>query len=174
MLIVNTDGSCVGESGAGPSGYGIVIRDGDVVIELSAGYKRSTNNRMEMLATIVALEGLPERRKVSVTTDSQYVKQGIEQWIHGWRRRGWKRADGGPVKNVDLWKRLYAMTRYHNVTWNWVKGHSGDPDNERCDTLAQDAARNRATLEDEGYFTFNENLPKFTPDKSRQWWRRNR
>lgn len=174
MLIINTDGSCIGESGPGPSGYGVVIRDGDVMVTLSAGYERSTNNRMEMLAPIVVLEGLPERRKVSVTTDSQYVKQGIESWVHGWRKRGWKRADGGPVKNVDLWKRLYDMTRYHDIEWHWVKGHSGDPDNELCDQMAQDAARNRATLVDDGFFTFNENLPKFVPDKSRQWWRRKR
>lgn len=172
MLIINTDGSCIGESGPGPAGYGIVIRDGDVVVTASAGYQRSTNNRMELLATIVALEGLPERRKVSVTTDSQYVKQGIQMWIHGWRKRGWKRADGGPVKNVDLWKRLYDMTRYHNVEWHWVKGHSGDPDNELCDTMAQTAARTNAVLVDDGFFTFNENLPKFVPDKRFQYWRK--
>lgn len=176
MLLINTDGSRVGESnaGSGPSGYGIVIRDGESTVELSAGYKRSTNNRMELLAPIVALEGLDMRRKVIVVTDSQYVKQGIEQWIHGWRKRDWKRADGGPVKNVDLWKRLYDMVTYHKVEWRWVKGHSGDPDNERCDTLAQEAARNNAVLEDEGFFTYNENLPKYTPPANhfKPWWKR--
>ncbi|AGB07291.1 ribonuclease H [Vibrio phage VP4B] len=170
MLIINTDGSCIGKSGPGPSGYGIVVRDGDVTVELSDGYAWSTNNRMELLAPIIALEGLTEPRKVSVTTDSQYVKQGIEQWVHGWLRRGWKRADGGPVKNEDLWRRLYDMTRYHNVKWHWVKGHSGDPDNERCDTMAQEAARANPTKIDHGYYTYNENLPKYE-SKGHQWWK---
>ncbi|UVD32145.1 ribonuclease H [Vibrio phage phiKT1028] len=173
MLIINTDGSCIGVSGPGPSGYGVVIRDGDVTVELSDGYAWSTNNRMELLAPIVALEGLPERRNVSVTTDSQYVKQGIEQWVHGWRRRNWKRADGGPVKNEDLWRRLYDMTRYHNVEWHWVKGHSGDPDNERCDAMAQEAARAEPTQIDHGYYTYNENLPKYDGPKF-QWWKKKR
>ncbi|NTS77638.1 ribonuclease HI [Catenovulum sp. SM1970] len=144
-----TDGSCLGNPG--PGGYGAVLKFGPHSKELSQGYKLTTNNRMEMLATIVGLETLTEPCKVHLTTDSQYVKNGITQWIHGWKKKGWKTADKKPVKNVDLWQRLDQAVSKHDVEWHWVKGHSGHEENERCDDLARDAAGSSDLLEDEGY-----------------------
>lgn len=116
----------------------------------SEGYKLTTNNRMELMAAIVALEALKEQCEVILSTDSQYVRQGITQWIHNWKKRGWKTADKKPVKNVDLWKRLDAALGPHQIKWEWVKGHAGHPENERCDELARTAAMS-PTQDDIGY-----------------------
>lgn len=119
--------------------------------ELSQGYRLTTNNRMEMLAAIVGLESLTQACKVVLTTDSQYVRQGITQWIHNWKKRDWKTAAKAEVKNADLWKRLDAACQRHQVEWHWVKGHAGHPENERVDDLARDAATKSASLIDEVY-----------------------
>ena len=146
---IYTDGSCLGNPG--PGGYGAVLIFNKHRKELAEGYKRTTNNRMEMLACIKGLEQLSEPCSVDLTTDSQYVRQGITQWIHNWKKRGWKTAAKAPVKNVDLWKALDSAQEKHNVTWHWVKGHSGHPENERCDDLAREAAEAKPTQEDVGY-----------------------
>ncbi len=143
-----TDGSCLGNPG--PGGYGIVLRYKQVEKTLAKGYTLTTNNRMEMMATIVALQTLKEPCNVILTTDSQYVRQGITQWIHNWKKRGWKTADKKPVKNADLWKALDAETQHHQIDWRWVKGHAGHRENEMCDELARAAAEN-PTEEDTGY-----------------------
>ncbi|AEX22866.1 ribonuclease HI [Vibrio sp. EJY3] len=143
-----TDGSCLGNPG--PGGYGVVLRYKDVEKTLSKGYTLTTNNRMEMLAAVVALQTLKEPCKVSLTTDSQYVRQGITQWIHNWKKRGWKTADKKPVKNADLWQALDKEPPRHEVEWHWVKGHAGHRENEICDELARTAAEN-PTEEDTGY-----------------------
>jgi len=144
-----TDGSCLGNPG--PGGYGAVLKYKGNTKELSQGYKLTTNNRMEMLATIVALQSLKEPCIVTLTTDSQYVRQGITQWITKWQKNNWKTASRQDVKNVDLWKQLYQENQRHNVQWNWVKGHSGHIENERCDILARQAAESSNLLEDVGY-----------------------
>ncbi len=119
--------------------------------EMSEGYRLTTNNRMEMLAAIIGLESLKEPCVVDLHTDSQYLRQGITQWIHGWKRKGWKTASKQPVKNVDLWKRLDEVTQKHQIEWHWVKGHSGQPENERVDDLAREAASGNELKEDTGY-----------------------
>jgi ribonuclease HI len=144
-----TDGSCLGNPG--PGGYGVVLKYKDKTKELSQGYQLTTNNRMEMLATIVALQSLKEPCQVILTTDSQYVRQGITQWIHKWQKNNWKTASKQDVKNVDLWKLLNTEQQRHTITWNWVKGHSGHPENERCDELARLAAQSNNLIEDTGY-----------------------
>ncbi len=144
-----TDGSCLGNPG--PGGYGAILIFNEHRRELAEGYKRTTNNRMEMLACIKGLETLTEACEVDLTTDSQYVRQGITQWIHNWKKRGWKTASKAPVKNVDLWKALDAASEKHKIAWHWVKGHSGHPENERCDDLAREAAEAKPTQEDVGY-----------------------
>ena len=146
---IYTDGSCLGNPG--PGGYGIFMIYNGHEKEMSQGYKLTTNNRMEMLAAIVALESLTRECDVNLTTDSQYVKQGIESWITNWKKRGWLTSAKKPVKNVDLWKRLDKACSEHNVTWKWVKGHSGNKYNEIVDDLARDAAGSRDLLEDVGY-----------------------
>ncbi|EPK7360336.1 ribonuclease HI [Kluyvera intermedia] len=143
-----TDGSCLGNPG--PGGYGAILRYQQREKTFSEGYRLTTNNRMEMMAAIVALEALKEPCTVVLSTDSQYVRQGITQWIHNWKKRGWKTADKKPVKNVDLWKRLDAALGKHEIRWEWVKGHAGHPENERCDELARTAA-NSPTHDDTGY-----------------------
>ncbi|MFA0440048.1 ribonuclease HI [Vibrio sp. 10N.286.49.C2] len=143
-----TDGSCLGNPG--PGGYGIVLRYKQTEKKLSKGYQLTTNNRMEMMATIVALKTLKEPCNVILTTDSQYVRQGITQWIHNWKKRGWKTADKKPVKNADLWKALDEETARHSVDWRWVKGHAGHRENEMCDELARHGAENPIE-EDVGY-----------------------
>ncbi|CAH7108351.1 ribonuclease HI [Vibrio chagasii] len=143
-----TDGSCLGNPG--PGGYGIVLRYKKVEKTLSQGYTLTTNNRMEMLAAVVALQTLKEPCSVILTTDSQYVRQGITQWIHNWKKRDWKTADKKPVKNADLWQKLDKETARHTVDWRWVKGHAGHRENEMCDELARTAAEN-PTQEDTGY-----------------------
>ncbi|MBO9490804.1 ribonuclease HI [Endozoicomonas sp. G2_1] len=146
---IYTDGSCLGNPG--PGGYGAVLKYKEHSKELSKGYQLTTNNRMEMLATIVALESLKEPCQVTLTTDSQYVRQGITQWIAKWKKNQWKTASKQPVKNVDLWQQLDHQSQRHNISWHWVKGHSGHPENERCDQLARTAAEGKNLAVDEGY-----------------------
>lgn len=129
-----TDGGCAGNPG--PGGWGAVIALGESVKELSGGDPATTNNRMELMAAISALEALTRPCEVEVTTDSQYVRQGITSWMTGWKRNGWRTADKSPVKNKDLWQRLDAAAAAHTVVWHWVKGHAGHPMNERADRLA--------------------------------------
>jgi ribonuclease HI len=129
-----TDGACRGNPG--PGGWGAVLRFGSREKELCGGDAQTTNNRMEMTAAIRALESLRERCRVQVYTDSVYLKNGITEWLPNWRRRGWRTADRKPVKNQDLWEALAALTERHDVSWHWVKGHAGHPENERADALA--------------------------------------
>lgn len=133
-----TDGACKGNPG--PGGWGAVIRFGGREKELSGGENLTTNNRMELLAAIRALEALKRPCEVVLWTDSIYVRDGISKWIHGWRRNGWKTADKKPVKNAELWQQLLDAAAPHQVDWRWVKGHAGHPENERADRLACDAA----------------------------------
>ena len=129
-----TDGACKGNPG--PGGWGAILRAKGKEKELYGGEPDTTNNRMELTAAIMALEALTRPCKVDLTTDSQYVRQGITQWITNWKRRGWKTANKGPVKNDDLWKRLDAAAARHEVSWHWVRGHTGHAENERADRLA--------------------------------------
>ena len=135
---VHTDGACLGNPG--PGGWAALLRYGKNERELVGGEAATTNNRMELMAAISGLEALSEACDVVLVTDSQYVRQGITEWMPNWVRRGWKTAGGDPVKNRDLWERLHAATGRHRIHWKWVKGHSGDPDNERVDTLARNEA----------------------------------
>jgi ribonuclease HI len=135
---IHTDGSCLGNPG--PGGWAAVLRYQGRERELSGGEALTTNNRMELMAAIMALEALSEPCRIVLHTDSQYVRQGITEWMANWVRRKWKTAGGDPVKNRDLWERLHAANQRHEVEWRWVKGHSGNPDNERVDVLARDAA----------------------------------
>ncbi len=135
---VHTDGACLGNPG--PGGWGALLRWREVERELSGGEPDTTNNRMELMAAIAALEALREPCDVILTTDSQYVRQGLLDWLANWIRRGWKTAGGDPVKNRDLWERLQAAAAPHAVDWRWVKGHNGHPENERVDQLARIAA----------------------------------
>ena len=137
-----TDGACTGNPG--PGGWGVVIRSGAREKELSGGEPETTNNRMELMAAIRGLEALKRPCHVQLYTDSNYVRDGITKWIHGWRRNGWKTADRKPVKNVDLWQDLLAATEPHRIDWHWVKGHAGHPENERADALACAAALDQA------------------------------
>ena len=135
-----TDGACSGNPGPGGWGAILIAKDGDTVLkerELKGGEAQTTNNRMELLAAIHSLEALERPAVVTVVTDSAYVKGGITEWIHGWKRRGWKTAAKKPVKNVELWQRLDEAAARHSVTWEWVKGHAGHPENERADELAR-------------------------------------
>ena len=134
-VIIHTDGACSGNPG--PGGWGAILKFGDVEKELKGGEAHTTNNRMELMAAIQALEALKRPCKVELHTDSQYVQKGIHEWIHGWKRRGWLTADKKPVKNDDLWKRLDAARLRHEVDWRWVKGHAGHELNERADGLAR-------------------------------------
>ena len=138
-LFAYTDGGCSGNPG--PGGWGVVLqaRDGDAVVkdrELSGGAPDTTNNRMELMAAIMALEALERPSQITIVTDSTYVRNGITGWIHGWKRNGWKTSAKKPVKNADLWQRLDTAQARHQVTWDWVKGHAGHPENERADDLA--------------------------------------
>jgi len=129
-----TDGACKGNPG--PGGWGALLRSAGTERELFGGAPDTTNNRMELMAVIEALGALKRPCQVTIHTDSQYVKLGITEWLRNWERRGWKTADGKPVKNVELWKALDQQVARHTVQWRWVKGHSGDPGNERADGLA--------------------------------------
>jgi len=139
-LIAHTDGACSGNPG--PGGWGVLLealRDGAVIKarELSGGEAETTNNRMELMAAIMALETLERPSAITIVTDSAYVKNGVSSWIHGWKRNGWKTADRKPVKNVELWQRLDTAQARHQVTWKWIKGHAGHDGNERADALAR-------------------------------------
>lgn len=138
---LHTDGACLGNPG--PGGWAALLRYGARERELTGGEDSTTNNRMELMAAISGLEALTEGCSVVLFTDSQYVRQGITQWLPNWLRRGWKTSGGDPVKNRDLWERLAEATTRHRIDWRWVKGHSGDPDNERVDGLARDEAVKR-------------------------------
>jgi ribonuclease HI len=131
---IYTDGACRGNPGVG--GWGALLRYQGHERELCGGEQETTNNRMELMAVIKGLEALTRPSRVKVVTDSQYVKNGITQWIHNWKRNGWKTAARKPVKNSDLWRQLDEQVARHDVTWAWVKGHSGHPENERADALA--------------------------------------
>jgi ribonuclease HI len=130
-----TDGACSGNPG--PGGWGVLVRENGSEKELYGGEAATTNNKMELMAAIVALESQPKGSKVTLHTDSQYVKDGLTKWIIGWKRNGWKTADKKPVKNQDLWVRLDAAASSHKVDWRWVRGHTGDEGNERADALAR-------------------------------------
>jgi ribonuclease HI len=134
-----TDGACKGNPG--PGGWGAVIRYGEREKELSGGEPLTTNNRMELLATIRALQALTRPCDVVLSTDSIYVRDGITRWIHGWQRNGWRTSAKKPVKNEELWRELLEAARPHRIQWEWVKGHAGHPENERADQLACAAAR---------------------------------
>jgi len=134
VVEIYSDGACRGNPG--PGGWGAIVRFDGSEKELLGGEAATTNNRMEMMAVIRALEALEQPSRVRVYTDSQYVQKGISEWIRSWKRRDWKTADKKPVKNVDLWKRLDELNAAHNVEWHWVKGHAGHPENERADALA--------------------------------------
>ena len=138
LVEIFTDGACKGNPG--PGGWGAVIRSVSHEKELSGGDPITTNNRMELLAAIRALEALKRPCEVILATDSNYVREGITRWIHGWQRNGWRTAGRKPVKNADLWQELLQAAAPHRIQWNWVKGHSGHPENERADQLACDAA----------------------------------
>ncbi len=134
---IYTDGACSGNPG--PGGWGAILRFKGVEKELSGGDTETTNNRMEMMAAISALEALKRPCIINVYTDSSYVRDGITKWIFGWQKRGWKTADKKPVKNVELWQRMLEALKPHQVEWHWVKGHAGHPENERCDELVRQA-----------------------------------
>ena len=145
-LFAYTDGACSGNPG--PGGWGALLRaiEGEAVIkerELNGGEAQTTNNRMELMAAISALESLSRPTRITVVTDSAYVKNGVTGWIHGWKRNGWKTAAKKPVKNKDLWQALEEACKRHDIEWVWVKGHAGDEGNERADELARLAARQK-------------------------------
>ncbi|MDB5805751.1 MAG: ribonuclease [Betaproteobacteria bacterium] len=133
-VVIYTDGACKGNPG--PGGWGVYLKSGDNEKELCGGEAHTTNNRMELMAVIEALNALKRACDVVLYTDSNYVRQGITTWIHSWKLKGWKTADKKPVKNEDLWKALEEAAKRHKVDWRWVKGHAGDPGNERADALA--------------------------------------
>ena len=153
-IIVYTDGGCRGNPGCG--GWGCVIIDGEKEYKFSGGEKLTTNNRMELMAAISALNSIAKNelwknQHIAVYSDSQYVKNGITSWLEGWKRKNWRTSSGGAVKNKDLWIRLDEAYSKHDVTFVWVKGHNGHPENERCDELARTAASGNNRLCDEGF-----------------------
>ena len=148
-VAIFTDGSCLGNPG--PGGYGVVLKYNQHLKELAGGFKQTTNNRMELMAAIVGLESLKEDCSVVLTTDSQYVRLGITQWLKNWKRNNWRTSQKEPVKNKDLWQRLDAASSRHQIDWQWVNGHAGHPENERCDELARVAATEQATAIDTGF-----------------------
>lgn len=139
------DGACSGNPG--PGGYGAILRYGGRVKELSGGARDTTNNRMEMTAAIEALRQLNRPCRVVITTDSQYLVKGMTEWIEGWQRKGWRNSKREPVVNKDLWEQLLALTQPHTVQWNWVRGHDGHVENERCDQLAREGIPARLEME---------------------------
>lgn len=148
-VAIFTDGSCLGNPG--PGGYGVVLKYQQHLKEMSGGFLQTTNNRMELMAAIVGLESLKEDCNVVLTTDSQYVRLGITQWLKNWKRNNWRTSQKEPVKNKDLWQRLDTASARHQIDWQWVKGHAGHPENERCDELARVAASSKATAVDSGF-----------------------
>jgi len=135
-VIIHTDGACSGNPG--PGGWGAILRDAGNVTEMKGGEAATTNNRMELLAAISALEALPEGTQAELHTDSQYLRDGITRWLHNWKKNGWRTSDKKPVKNVDLWQRLEVAAARHRVDWHWVRGHIGHDENERADELARE------------------------------------
>ncbi|WP_035107035.1 ribonuclease HI [Desulfovirgula thermocuniculi] len=147
---IYTDGACSGNPG--PGGYGVILRCGPHTRELSGGFARTTNNRMELIAVIKGLEALKRPSRVTLYTDSRYIYDAVTKgWLWRWKARGWRREGGERVKNVDLWERLLAQLNRHQVTFVWVKGHADNPYNNRCDRLAQEASRAPSLPEDPGY-----------------------
>jgi ribonuclease HI len=143
-LLAYTDGACSGNPGPGGWGVLMIARKGDAILktrELKGGEAETTNNRMELLAAISALETLDRPSALTIVTDSQYVKNGVTSWIHGWKTNGWRTAAKKPVKNEDLWRRLDEAQARHDVTWEWIKGHAGHPENERADELAREGMK---------------------------------
>jgi ribonuclease HI len=143
-VTIFTDGACKGNPG--PGGWGALLVFGDRELELFGGEVLTTNNRMEMMAVIRALESLRRKCDVDLFTDSQYVKNGIQTWIHGWKRNGWKTSDRKPVKNEDLWRELDALAARHHIGWHWVKGHADNPGNLRADALANRGVAEESAL----------------------------
>lgn len=152
-VVIYTDGSCLGNPG--PGGFGTILIYKAHRKELSGGFRLTTNNRMELLAAIMGLESLKDACTVDLTTDSQYVRLGITQWLAGWKRNHWRTSQKQPVKNQDLWQRLDTACQRHRVNWHWVKGHNGHPENERCDVLARTAATQNATAIDSAFEQIN-------------------
>jgi ribonuclease HI len=136
-ITVFTDGACSGNPGAG--GWGAILISGEHRKELNGGEAHTTNNRMELMGAIAALEALKKASDVELHTDSVYLRDGITKWIHGWKRKGWRTADGSAVKNIELWQRLEAAAARHTMDWRWLKGHAGHVENERADVLAREA-----------------------------------
>ena len=136
-VYIYTDGCCKGNPG--PGGYGCILKYNDKIKEFKGGEKISTNNRMELTAAIVALNALKKPSRVVLTTDSQYLHNGMTKWVHSWIKRNWITKDKKPVKNKELWEKLLKLSQKHGVTWKWIKGHNGHPENERCDELANEA-----------------------------------
>ncbi len=136
-----TDGACAGNPG--PGGWGAIVIAGDRRREMSGYEPATTNNRMEMMAAVQALRTLPPESSVALHTDSQYLKNGMQSWLARWKKNGWRTADRKPVKNDDLWRTLDALAAAHRISWHWVRGHDGHPENERCDELANEAIRRR-------------------------------
>lgn len=144
-----TDGSCLGNPG--PGGFGALLFWQNKRLELWQGFKHTTNNRMELMAVIAALRCLQGSQcQIDLTTDSQYLKNGITQWIHGWKKKGWKTAAGKSVKNADLWQALDQLSSRQEISWHWVKGHAGHKENELCDKLARTAAQQETLLASDG------------------------
>ncbi len=137
LVTIHTDGACSGNPG--PGGWGAILEYNGHEKELSGAEAETTNNRMELMAAIAALEALKRKSDVRLVTDSVYVRDGVTKWIHGWKKNGWKTSSKKPVKNEDLWKRLDAIASKHRIQWEWVKGHAGHPENERADALAREA-----------------------------------
>ena len=149
-VTIYSDGACLGNPGRG--GYGSVLLFGDKRKELSAGFRRTTNNRMELLGAIAALEALTKPCEVVLWSDSQYVVHALTKgWLDGWQKRGWRTSSKEPVKNQDLWQRLLRAVEPHEITWQWVRGHTGDVENERCDVLAVAAANGPDLADDPGF-----------------------
>jgi len=147
---IYTDGACLGNPG--PGGYGVILQHGEREKEMSGGFALTTNNRMEIMGVITALEALRTACQAEVFTDSLYVRDAIEKgWLANWKKNGWRTAAKSPVKNRDLWERLDGLLRRHAVTFTWVRGHAGHAENERCDALAREAASARGLPEDRGY-----------------------
>jgi ribonuclease HI len=146
---IYTDGSCIGNPG--PGGYGAVLVSGGHRKELAQGFKLTTNQRMELMAVIAALEALKEASQVRIFTDSMYVRNGITAWVENWVRNGWQTSGKKPVMNRDLWERLLRLRNRHSIEWKWIKGHAGTRENERADELANVASRAGRFVEDKGY-----------------------
>lgn len=144
-LTIFTDGACLGNPG--PGGWGAIVDDGERRREMSGYEPATTNNRMEIMAALEALRAVPDGAEVDLHTDSQYLRNGMSDWLARWKRNGWRTADKKPVKNEDLWRALDTEAQRHRVRWHWVRGHNGHPENERCDALANAAIRARGGID---------------------------